>query len=73
MKLLKDLSRMHFLSLSFLSMLFLAITFLFTGCASVLGVAGENIGDITKINTYFEMENQSSMMFYQRLTSLIWK
>ena len=54
MKLLKDLSRMHFLSLSFLSMLFLAITFLFTGCASVLGVAGENIGDITKINTYFE-------------------
>ena len=45
---------MHFLSLSFLSMLFLAITFLFTGCASVLGVAGENIGDITKINTYFE-------------------
>lgn len=54
MKLLKDRSRMHFLSLSFLSMLFLAITFLFTGCASVLGVAGENIGDITKINTYFE-------------------
>lgn len=54
MKLLKDLSRMHFLSLSFLSMLFLAITFLFTGCASVLGVAGENIGNITKINTYFE-------------------
>ena len=54
MKLLKDLSRMHVLPLSFLSMLFLAITFLFSGCASVLGVAGENIGDITKINTYFE-------------------
>ena len=54
MKLLKDLSRMHFLSLSFLSMLFPSITFLFTGCASVLGVACENIGDITKINTYFE-------------------
>lgn len=53
MKLLKCLSRMHVLSLSFLSML-LAITFLFTGCASVLGVACENIGDITKINTYFE-------------------
>ena len=35
-------------------MLFLAITFLFTSCASVLGVACENIGDITKINTYFE-------------------
>lgn len=44
---------MHVLSLSFLSML-LAITFLFTGCASVLGVACENIGDITKINTYVE-------------------
>ena len=35
-------------------MSFLAITFLFTGCASVLGVACENIGDITKINSYFE-------------------
>lgn len=45
---------MHVLPLSFLSMLFLAITFLFNGCASVLGIAGENIGDITKINTYFE-------------------
>lgn len=54
MKLLKDLSRMHVLPLSFLSILFLAFTFLFTGCASVLGVACENIGDITKINTYFE-------------------
>ena len=54
MKLLKDLSRMHVLPLSFLSILFLAITFLFNGSASVLGVAGENIGDITKINTYFE-------------------
>ncbi|MCI7253590.1 MAG: hypothetical protein MR556_10710 [Succinatimonas sp.] len=54
MKLIKDLSRNHDLALSFLSMIFLAITFLFTGCASVLGVAGENIGDITKINTYFE-------------------
>ena len=53
MKLQKDLSRMHVLPLSVLSML-LAITFLFTGCASVLGVACENIGDITKINTYFE-------------------
>lgn len=54
MKLLKDRSRVHVLSLSFLSMLFLAFTFLFTGCASVLGVACENIGDITKINTYVE-------------------
>lgn len=54
MKLLKKLSRMLVLSLSFLSMLFLAFTFLFTGCASVLGVACENIGDITKINTYVE-------------------
>lgn len=45
---------MHVLSLSFLSMSFLAITFLFTGCASVLGVACENLGDITKINSYFE-------------------
>ena len=54
MKLIKDLSRNHDLALSFLSMIFLAITFLFTGCASVLGVACENIGDITKINTYFE-------------------
>lgn len=54
MKLLKDLSRMHVLPLSFLSMLFLAITFLFTGGTSVLGVTCENIGDITKINTYFE-------------------
>lgn len=54
MKLLKDRSRVHVLSLSFLSMLFLACTFLFTGCASVLGVACENIGDITKINTYVE-------------------
>lgn len=54
MKLLKDRSRVHVLSLSFLSMLFIAFTFLFTGCASVLGVACENIGDITKINTYVE-------------------
>lgn len=53
MKLQKDLSRMHVLPLSVLSMI-LAITFLFTGCASVLGVACENIGDITNINTYFE-------------------
>ena len=44
---------MHVLPLSVLSMI-LAITFLFTGCASVLGVACENIGDITKINTYVE-------------------
>lgn len=54
MKLLKYLSRMHVLQFSFVSMIFLAITLLFNGCASVLGVAGENIGDITKINTYFE-------------------
>lgn len=53
MKLQKVLSRMHVLPLSVLSMI-LAITFLFTGCASVLGVACENIGDITKINTYVE-------------------
>lgn len=45
---------MHVLQFSFVSMIFLAITLLFNGCASVLGVAGENIGDITKINTYFE-------------------
>lgn len=71
MKLLKDLSRMHFLSLSFLSMLFLATTFLFTGCASVLGVAGENIGTLPKLTPTLKMVNQSSMMFYQSLISLI--
>lgn len=54
MKLLKYLSRMHVLQFSIVSMIFLAITLLFNGCASVLGVACENIGDITKINTYVE-------------------
>lgn len=45
---------MHVLQFSIVSMIFLAITLLFNGCASVLGVACENIGDITKINTYVE-------------------
>lgn len=73
MKLLKDLSRMHVLPLSFLSMLFLAITFLFNGCASVLGIAGENIETLPRLTPTLKMENQSLVIFYQSLTSLIFR